>query len=271
MVQIKRSGWLPIIGISLVLPLVIASPVGRAGPPGDIQRRQLEGLEIVDPSHLIKRQIIPFIPPPPPADNDDSDSDPNDNDNVEDEQTPKGDGKDVYHPEGQPMELPENDADYGDDRFPPREIPKRSVSLPDSLVERQLPKTAIRKIKDKVFGELSIRLSIHCLETYDCIGKLYAEASIMKKKFPAYYRSRDEKGLVHFKQTTRELPDKDKENVRMEVDHNIEIQEVRRILQADRPKEISEKTWSTYNEWLKDDSEVSTRLIDSNTSEYPGH
>ncbi|KAI9719596.1 MAG: hypothetical protein M1812_003367 [Candelaria pacifica] len=39
--------------------------------------------------------------------------------NMEETEVPDGDPENIYRPEGEPMELPDDDADYGPDRFPP--------------------------------------------------------------------------------------------------------------------------------------------------------
>ncbi len=78
-------------------------------------------------------------------------------DDDEEKQVPEGDPKNIYRPPNEPLELPDDKDDYGEDRFPPLDdsstTPKRHNELIGSLVKR-LP-TSLRRIRDKCYGEKS--------------------------------------------------------------------------------------------------------------------
>ncbi|KAI9719595.1 MAG: hypothetical protein M1812_003366 [Candelaria pacifica] len=152
--------------------------------------------------------------------------DPYADENEEETEVPDGDTENIYRPPNESMELPDDDADYGDDRFPPYPdgTPKRGLDTAKRLAER-LPTTLMRKIKDR------------------CLDKLYATAWARYKPRMLYFAEPVKRGsklltLSKYKGETGDLKGK-----QQEIDHNVEFQEIRGLLKGPKPDSIPKSAW----------------------------
>lgn len=162
MIAFKAGGWLRQISIALLLSTFVhANPLDEGKVRAKVKRsgEVNTNLEGPDGTLLIGRREDHSVL----GLRDDADSikcgsgdNPYADQDEEEKEVPKGDPKNIYRPANEPLEIPDDKDDYGDDRFPPLgggATPKRDNEITNSLVKR-LP-TALRTIKDKCFGKNS--------------------------------------------------------------------------------------------------------------------